>query len=267
MDCLTALEILDCARPNSDDLTLPEFADASAHIAECESCRDEFERRQRFDVEVSRVAGDVPVPASLRVSLLAAMSESVTEFSESETESTSASHPSIPNRVARVRMIASLAACLLIAAVSAWLWQPGQPSLQIAAIQSELNLNLPKQTFDDSFEVRLPPSWGSNPGLRVSETLSGLNLDDRDGHDGAAAYFAFMSGRAAPIRGVLVAVPADRVTDLPAATVFSRAPVAYPQKGIVSVAWQKGDLVYICFVPGNTAMLERVQRGMTGSAA
>ncbi|MHC4878295.1 MAG: anti-sigma factor [Planctomycetota bacterium] len=267
MDCLTALEILDCARPDSDDLTLPEFADASAHLAECESCRGEFERRQQFDVEVSRIAVDVPVPASLRVTLLAAMSDSVAEFSESETESTTASNAGIPGRIARVRMIAALSACLLLAAVTVWFRQPVPSGLQIATIQSELNLNLPKVTFDASFEVVLPPSWGSNPGLQVSETLSGLDLDDRAGHDGAAAYFAYLSGRAAPIRGVLVAVPADRVTDVPAATVFSRAPVAYPQKGIVSVAWQNGDLVYLCFVPGNTAMLERVQRGMTGSAA
>lgn len=268
MDCQTALEILDCVRPESGDFELPEFADARAHLAACESCRAEFDQRQQFDVEVSRVAAEVSVPVSLRVSLLAAMSDSVAEFSDLVPEAETRQTVVEPQRpLKRARMIASLSACLLIAAVSVWLWQPGQTQLSLAAIQSELNLNFPKVTFDDSFPVSLPASWASNRGLRVSETLWGLDFDERAGHDGAAAYFTFSTGRAAPIRGVLVAVPAATVSDLPSATVFARAPVAYPQKGIVAVAWHEGDAVYLCFVPGDTTLLERVQRGMTGSAA
>lgn len=271
MDCQTALEHLDCVRPNSGDLDLPEFAEARAHLAECAACQAEYDSRQHFDCEVSRIAADVAVPASLRMSLLAAVSDSVADFAESEPDASQeanfrpAADESAPLK--RIRLIASLSACLLIAAVSAALWKPGSTQLSIATIQSELNLNLPKVTFDDAFPVDLPPSWIGQPGLRVSETLSGLDLDDRAGHDGAAAYFAFSAGRVAPIRGVLVAIPADRISELPAATIFRRAPVAYPQTGVVSVAWQEGDLVYLCFVPGDTRLLERLQRGMTGTAA
>ncbi len=205
------------------------------------------------------------------MSLLAAVSDSVAGFAESEPDASQeansrpAADESAPLK--RIRLIASLSACLLIAAVSAALWKPGSTQLSIATIQSELNLNLPKVTFDDAFPVDLPPSWIGQPGLRVSETLSGLDLDDRAGHDGAAAYFACSAGRVAPIRGVLVAIPADRISELPAATIFRRAPVAYPQTGVVSVSWQEGDLVYLCFVPGDTRLLERLQRGMTGTAA
>lgn len=272
MDCQTALEHLDCVRPNSGDLDLPEFAEARAHLAECASCQAEFDNRQQFDSEVSRVAADVAVPASLRMSLLAVVSDSVAEFAESAADAPQEtnSRPAAADRSAtlkRVRLIVSLSACLLIAAVSAALWRPGPTQLSIATIQGGLNLNLPKVTFDNAFPVDLPPSWIGHPGLRVSETLSGLDLDDRDGHDGAAAYFAFSVGRAAPIRGVLVAIPVERIDGLPAATAFRRAPVAYPQTGVVSVAWQEGDLVYLCFVPGDTTLLERLQRGMTGTAA
>ncbi len=271
MDCQTALEHLDCVRPNSGDLDLPEFAEARAHLAECDSCQAEFENRQQFDSEVSRVTPDVAVPASLRMSLLAAVSDSVAEFAESAMAAPQETdpHPAAdrPAPLKRVRLIASLSACLLIAAVSAALWRPGPTQLSIATIQGGLNLNLPRVTFDNGFPVDLPPSWIGHPGLRFSETLSGLDLDDRDGHDGAAAYFTFSVGRAAPVRGVLVAIPVERIGDLPAANVFRRAPVAYPQPGVVAVAWQEGDLVYLCFVPGDTTLLERLQRGMTGTAA
>ena len=272
MDCQTTLEQLDCVRPNSGDLDLPEFAEARAHLAECAACQAEFDSRQHFDSEVSRVAVDVAVPTSLRMSLLATVAASVAQFAESASEAAQETEPRPvtidgPSPLRRVRLIASLSACLLIAAVSAALLKPGSTELSIATIQSQLNLDLPKVTFDNSFAVDLPPSWIGQPGLRVSETLSGLDLDGRNGHDGAAAYFAFATGRAAPIRGVLVAIPAVRISELPTATVFRRAPVAYPQTGVVSVAWQEGDLVYLCFVAGDTTLLERLQRGMTGTAA
>jgi len=279
MDCQTALEQLDCVRPNSGDLELPEFAEARAHLTECAACQAEFDRRQQFDTEIGRIAADVPVPATLRMSLLAAVSDSVAEFAESssaaEGQAAETHRETQPRPVTdgarsplkRARLAASLSACLLIAAVSVALWKPGPAQLSIATIQSGLELRLPRVTFDGTFPVDLPPSWIGHPGLRVSETLSGLDLDGRDGHDGAAAYFAFSARRAAPVRGILVALPVDRVSDLPTATDFRRAPVAYPQTGVVSIAWQEGDLVYLCFVAGDTTLLERLQRGMTGTAA
>ncbi|MBI1311024.1 hypothetical protein GC176_06925 [bacterium] len=276
MDCQTALEILDCVRPKSSDLELPEFEEARAHLTECESCRVEFDRRQQFDTEVSRVVADVAVPDSLRMSLLAAMHGSVAEFAAAEpalqpaSVATAARMPQAPAAVRsrrRVNLVVSLSVCLAIAALSAWFWQPGLPLLSLAKIQSELNLTLSDAEFDNGFSFSLPSSWASNPGLRVSEKLSGLDLDDRSGHDAAGAYFAFAAGRAAPIRGVLVALPTARISDIPTATVFARAPVAYPQKGIVATAWHEGDLVYVCFVSGSAAQLEWVQHGMTGSAA
>jgi hypothetical protein len=272
MDCQTALELLDCVRPDSGDLELPEFADARAHLDECVSCRSEFDRRQQFDAEVARVASDLPVPAALRMSLLAGFSEQVAAFATSEPTEARATDTGAPDDrgvrlLRRARLTASLAACLLVAAVSAVLWRSGPTQFSLAAVQSSLNLNLPKVTFDGRFPVDLPSSWVSEPGLRVSETLSGIDLDDRDGHDAAAAYFAFSVGRGAPVRGVLVAIPAVKIRELPAATSFHRAPVAYPQPEVVSVAWREGDLVYLCFVSGNTTLLERIQRGMTGAAA
>ncbi len=267
MDCLTALELLDCVRPDSGDLELPEFADARAHLAECAVCRAEFDRRQQFDSEVARVASDLPIPTSLRMSLLAGLSGQVAEFAGADSVDARPADSRLARPLRRARLAASLAACLLIAAVSAALWRSGPTRFSLAMVQSSLDLNLPKVTFDETFPVDLPSAWMSHPGLRVSETLSGIDLDDRPGHDAAAAYFAFSVGRGAPVRGVLVAIPAVRIEKLPAATSFNRAPVAYPQADVVSVAWHEGDLVYLCFVSGNTTLLERIQRGMTGAAA
>ena len=75
MDCSNILEILDCVRPNSGDLDLPDFDEARAHLTECESCRGEFESRQQFDRAVATVAQDVPVPneAALKESLLSVL--------------------------------------------------------------------------------------------------------------------------------------------------------------------------------------------------
>lgn len=277
MNCESALEILDCVRPNSNDLELPEMTEARAHLDACEACRVEFQRRQEFDREVSRVAVELPVPDSVRVSLLARFAEPVQEFSDSNQTTrpapdatpadTRSSDPAVLRFPRRVQVTGILSACLLVAAVTTWLSQPSNPQISLATLKSEFDLNLPRVTFDGSFPVRLPPSWASNPGLTVSETLSGIDLDGRAGHDAAAGYFAFTAGRGAPVRGVLVAIPAEKLRDVPSETVFSRAPPAYPQKGIVAVAWQERDLVYLCFVPGDTTLLERVQRGMISSAA
>ena len=70
MDCHKALEFLDCIRPKSDDLELPEFAEARAHVESCESCQQEFASRQEFDAAIAAVVQEVAVPESLRAELL-----------------------------------------------------------------------------------------------------------------------------------------------------------------------------------------------------
>ena len=70
MDCQAALEFLDCVRTNSDDLDLPEMADARAHLDSCDTCQQSFAEMQSFDRAVTNVVQNVDVPLGLRSSLL-----------------------------------------------------------------------------------------------------------------------------------------------------------------------------------------------------
>ena len=65
MDCRSALEILDCARPAAEDLQQPEFVDAKSHAATCAACDETFRERQILDRRIGELMRDVPVPAGL----------------------------------------------------------------------------------------------------------------------------------------------------------------------------------------------------------
>lgn len=307
MECQTALEQLECVRPDSDDLDLPELAEARLHLQSCDSCAEKFTAMQVFDRSVSSVAVDVEVPDWLRASLLGAAVAETVDSEESDTEAQGAdnaaaeadsvtakegtpedaeSEPDVirdprlvgeadseePSKSPRRMMhIAIAAACGLLVATTALLWNSGPVQFAEADLLQRLPLDLSETSeFDAGFKFAVPATWSANHRIRVGQELRGLSLDEEAGHEAAIAIFRFSPGRAAPVSGILAAVPSSRVQPLPVAASFQSAAARYVQKNgrrPVAAVWQERDTVYVCFVLGSAADLERIQRSLNGSAA
>lgn len=275
MDCQTALEHLDCVRPDSDDLDLPEMADARAHLESCDACQETFATNQSFDRAVIDVVQDVDVPEGLRSSLLEASSneagvESIADTAQPAAEATAENQQAASSRRHKLKIAASVAAALLLGVVT---WQLQSQPVQFAA--AELPERLPidlseTEKFDTGFEFALPASWTANSRLRVGREFRGIDLDDDPGHDAAVAIFRYSPSRNAPINGILAAIPASRVAPLPKSSSFALADSRYIQidgRRPVAAVWRERDTVYVCLVLGSAADLEQIQRNLSTAAA
>lgn len=275
MDCQTALEHLDCVRPDSDDLDLPEMTDARAHLESCDACHESFAKNQSFDRAVTEVAQDVDVPDGLRSSLLeASLSETNVEPSaatDKPTTEVAIEKESAANSRRRKLQIAVSAACALMLGVGAWLSQPQPVQFTAARLPELLPIDLSEtEKFDTGFEFALPAPWAANRRLRVGREFRGIDLDDDPGHDAAVAIFRYSPSRNAPINGILAAIPASRVAPLPEFGSFALADSRYIQidgRRPVAAVWQEGNTVYVCLVLGSAADLERIQRNLSTAAA
>ena len=246
MDCQTALEFLDCVRPDSDDLDLPEMADARAHLESCDACQESFASMQSFDRAVVEVVQDVDVPSKLRSAL-----------------------PGHSRRRLAIRAAVSVA-CALMVGVAVWLLQsPGQ--FTEAELLARLPIDLSANTkFDTSFEFTLPGPWIGNRQVKVAPEILGIDLDDKAGHDAAVTVFRFSRSRNAPVAGILAAIPASRIAPLPSSVSFALADSQYIQKDgrrPVAAVWREHDTVYVCLVLGSAADLEQIQRNLGTTAA
>ena len=280
MDCTGILEILDCVRPNSGDLDLPDFGEARTHLDGCESCRHEFESRQQFDRAVAAVAQDFEVPSGLQESLLSVLAA----------ESAGGAHATTPAKLAegqletqatdtsrrgRLRNRLSLAVLVCTAAIALlitnWPKEPEQFSVYSLLVRATAD---PAQVLlleeYSGIVAAVPRSFG-HKRLGIDKTTYGEDLDGDSTHDVAMTRFSFDSPGHGVVTGVIVAVPNSRVTALPAAKVFSLASQLYPSPsdfGAAAVVWTEGDTVYLCFVPRRYApALEAMQRELRGVAA
>jgi len=275
MDCQTALEHLDCVRPDSDDLDLPEMADARAHLESCDACQETFAKNQSFDREVIDVMQDVDVPEGLRSSLLEApvgeaSAEAPASADKPTTEVAIENETAASSRRRKLRVAVS-AACALILGVGVWLSQPQPEQFAEADLPELLPIDLSEtEKFDTGFEFALPAPWTGNPRLSVGREFRGIDLDDKPGHDAAVTIFRYSPSRNAPISGILAAIPASRVAPLPESVSFALADSQYIQidgRRPVAAVWREGDTVYVCLVLGSAADLERIQRNLSTAAA
>ena len=281
MDCSNILEILDCVRPNSGDLGLPDFDEARAHLTRCESCRGEFESRQQFDRAVATVAQHVAVPneAALKETLLSALAaepaETSQEASQNESEVAAKAQP-VSRRKGRWQTQLSLAALACTAAIALVVtWWPKEPE------QFSVESLLVRLIADPDEVIRLEkfsgepapkhPAGFRHRSLGWSSKFYGYDLDEDGTHDLAITQFKYRSRAFGVTPGVIVAVPVDRVTELPTAKDFSRASALYPSPSgfaAAAVTWTDGQTVYFCLVPRRQARaLEHLQRELKGTTA
>lgn len=281
MDCSNILEILDCVRPNSGDLDLPDFDEARAHLTECDSCRGEFESRQQFDRAVATVAQDVPVPneAALKETLLGVLAaepaEATHEASQNEAEVTAEAQPA-SRRKGRWQTRLSLTALACTAAIALivtwWPKEPEQFSVESLLVRSIADPEEVIQLEEFSGEPSPKhPAGFRHRSLGLGSKFYGYDLDNDGIHDLAITQFKYRSRAFGVTPGVIVAVPVERVTELPTAKDFSRASALYPNPSgfaAAAVTWTDGKYVYFCFVPRRQARaLEHLQRELKGTTA
>ena len=273
MECQTALENLDCVRPDSDDLDLPEMAAARAHLESCDACQEAFAEMQDYDRAVAGVIQHVDVPAHLRSALLDAAPEKVASVPDSvdaETRTDEVTHTAFGSR-RRALAIAVSAACVLMLGVGEWLRQSQPMQFAEDELLQRLSLDLSStKEFDTGFEFSLPATWVGNGRLRVGREFRGIDLDDAAGHDAAVTVFSYAASRNTSIDGILAAIPASRVQPPPNSVSFAQADSRYIKKDgrrpVVAV-WQEHDTVYVCLILGSAADLEQIQRSLSTSAA
>lgn len=257
MNCETTLEQLDCVRPHSDDLALPEFADARAHLELCDACRSEFERRQRIDSAIANVMHEVTVPDDQPVKLLAQLETAAVAPGANGTRS---------KRATLWRAVAlSLSLGLLVAVA---MWPRTSDQLAVDEVLTRLSIDVTKLSrYDGKVAPPKPFEWSA---ISVLGDVRGQDLDGTPGHDAAVRLFQFDSRRGHIVQGLLITLPAQRVSPAPAASRFNVASPRYPSIGeqrFAAVAWQEGDWVYICLIPDNPGDLELLQRSTQGMAA
>lgn len=276
MDCANILEILDCVRPNSGDLELLDFADARTHLAECETCRCEFESRQQFDRAVATVVQDVPVPQGLEHSLLGVLTaEPATDHREEALKKKAAGEPAVAGGIhtrwqTRLSLAALACTAAIALAVTYWPREPDQFSV----------VSLLERSIADWKQVEHLEEFVGEPapyhpaGFRHRDFVwgsrfYGRNLDSDPAHDMAVTRFNYNPRAFGLVKGVVVAIPAERVSELPTAGDFSRAPLLYPNPSgfaAAAVTWSDGKTVFICFVPRRQApALEHLQRELRGT--
>lgn len=280
MDCSNTLEMLDCVRPNSGDLDLPDFVDARTHLDQCDRCRCEFESRQQFDRAVATVVQDVAVPEALPQAVLNALAaetagavhEESSDFAETWPESDSVRL----SRRSRWRTGLSFAALLSTAAIALvvtyWPRSPDQfpvESLLVRVVADPAQVVL-LETFAGE-PAPTHPAGFRHPSLGWDSRFYGKDLDGDSSHDIAITRFEFHSRAHGRLTGVIVEIPASRVTELPATTDFSRSSVLYPSPGgfdAAAVTWTDGTTVYLCFVPRRqAAALGHLQSELRGTTA
>lgn len=261
MDCSSILELLDCVRSGSDDLSLPAFDAARAHLETCSACQQEFVARQRFDAQVVASLHRVPVPGHLHAQLLVAVAEQPMVAPQSK-----AGTASRRTWLKLAGLVAAVAAILIVAFLP-----PAESQYAVDELISKLSVDDAQvSSFDAAFVAPVPTEWGGRNALQFRREVVGQDLDGRPGHDVALRNFSFVARRGAPIQGYLAIVPARRIMKLPAAVNFTLASPSYPMIGnrqFVAVAWQEGDSVYVCLIPANPAHLEMLQRYLQGEPA
>jgi hypothetical protein len=271
MDCRTARDILESARPDSEDYLDAEFAQALLHLEECPRCLEVVRDRRAADERIGHMIRDVPVPAGLEERLLDALRGPAAETSARVDGSDAATRPArvvptrTPQRLSRrawIRAGLVTAAASVLMGAAAWLVVEQQwgSRVTIAELSETAPLSLEGlPRFDGSFEADLPHRWTSSRQLTLGSPR-GFSLSGGERHGAALYPFSVRAAGSAFTTGVLLVIPAREVKLPPEQSYFQAAGVSYVGRSAV-VAWQSDGFVYVCFVKNGEAA-EMVARAL-----
>lgn len=276
MDCQTALETLDCARPNGADNNDTHFADAIAHTRTCQPCGAMYEQIQKLDIAIGRAITDVAVPDELKARILSRLNgDGPAEDSPNDLDSVvagptpAASVAARPSRWQRARRWFYVAASVVVVLAAAWqFWPPANPQFTIEYLRKN---SLPEEfrQFDANlFNTRLPSGWANHRSLDIAPGPWGVDAFGPKDHDIAGFNLDFYMTRHREFRCHLVIVPKEYCQANAAMGAFSSADVVYVKiRGtqFATVAWTEDDFVYVVFVRGGN--LEALQRRLETRSA
>lgn len=280
LDCHSALERLDIARFDGDDLQEPEFADAVAHLEKCEACAKHFSAFREFDREIADALFDVEIPENGMADLLAVLAERETEGADSESSTESVPQPDHATAPRRRRgrwgwaSAAIAAAACLALAVGVWRLRPdnGVQYTLTELTSTALLVDFASRPPADAVEgaQRLPQLWQREtiPQFDIREYRV-IPAEESTGEPVAwLASFELTRGKRGPISGLLLMIPADRVAQTSTASNMVSAPVEYHTGGWASKTWTThSGQTYVCFVRGGGDDLEVLANALLGTAA
>ena len=270
LTCESALERLDAVwlDPLPEELVDADLVAAREHLQECSVCWIKFEERRAADQRIESVMQAVPVPTGLRKQLLAQ-----TVADAASVRITDASSVGHEHKLHRRAWWISVAATLLVSlAGGSWLWQlthPQRVSMQTLCDQTPLTPGGLDPVVDLSKLSPLPATWLRTKGLRLIDPPRWFASPNSREPSGWIA-FELRSSKTSGIRGVLLMARQIDVSDPPAELLVRPRWLSYTQRDgkPVSVAgWSERGVVYLCFVPGEPASLEKVLRATAPTSA
>lgn len=268
LTCEIALERLDAAwlNPLPEETVDADLFAAREHLQDCSACWLKFEERRAADQRIETVMQAVPIPVGLREQLLAQTMADTASGCVSDTKH-------IRSDLHRRAWWISVAAMLLVSvAGSSWLWQrthPQRVSMQALCDQTPLiSTGLDKMEGSAQFP-KLPATWLTTRGLKIVEVPCFFSPANASG---AFVWIAFeyRSTAKQPVAGVLLVTRQIDVADPPPPLLVRPTWFRYTQRDgkPVSVAgWSEHGAVYLCFVPGEPASLEKVLRATAPTSA
>lgn len=269
LTCETALERLDAVwlDPLPEEPLDADLLAAREHLQECSTCWAEWERRVAADHRIAEVMQAIPVPTGLREQLL-----TQTVADAASVRRADASSVGYERRLRRRAWWISLAAMLLVGtAGGSWLWQlthPQRVSMQTLCDQTPVDSAGLAGVKDLSQFPPLPATWSRTKGFGIVEAPRWFTLPNSRV---TAGWIAFeLRTKNSSIRGVLLATARTDVLDPPAPLLIRPSWSGYTQRGgkPVSVAgWSERNVVYLCFLPGEPPLLERVLRATAPTSA
>lgn len=277
LNCETALERLDAVwlDPLPEEPLDADLIAAREHVQDCSVCWATWESRRSADRKIADVMQAVAVPTGLREQLLAQSTASAELRGTGgspvpTTDQVQAGRPHHKILHRRAWWISVAAMLLVSAAGGSWLWQTMQPrrvSMQTLCDQTPLSSSELEATNDPSQLPPLPATWLRAKGLRTDSPRQFTPPDSR-----ATSWVAFelRANKKSTIKGVLLATRQADVTDPPAALIVRPTWVRYTSRDgkPVSVAgWSEQGVVYLCFVPGEPALLDQVLRATAPTSA
>ena len=261
LTCDAALERLDTAwlDPLPEEIVDADLLAAREHLQECSACWAKFEERRAADLHIESVMRAVSIPSGLREQLLAQTLDAVTVRA--------AGH----ERHRRAWWI-SVAAMLLVSLSGLmWGWRllhPQQISMQELCDQTPLTPAGLDPVIDLS-KLSLPATWPRTKGLRLFDPPHWFAPPNSREPAGWIA-FELRTNKTATIRGVLLMARQANVSSPPSELLVRPTWSGYTQRDgkPVSVAgWSERGIVYLCFVPGEPALLEKVLRATAPTSA
>ncbi len=262
LTCETALERLDAAwfDPLPEEPLDAELLAAREHLQECSSCWVKFEERRAADRRIQTVMQAVPIPSGLREQLLAqTVADAVTVRT--------AGH----ERHRRAWWISVAAMLLVSVAGGMWGWRlthPQRVSMQVLCDQTPLAPTGLDPVVDLS-KLSLPATWPRTKGLRLIDPPRWFAPPNSREPAGWIA-FELRTSKTTTIRGLLLMTRQVNVSDPPTELLVRPSWSGYTQrdgKPVCVAGWSERGVVYLCFVPGEPASLEKVLRATAPTSA